>query len=293
MNAARLRRITRHQLGLFTHAQAIECHFSRGQIDRRVHAGLWKRVLGNVLAEAGLIVTAGIQDRAAHLAVPGSVLAGCSAARLWNIATPGSGPTLVVARRVRTRLPGVQVSRDSLGRGDVSVIDGALVTSRQRTIVDCLRRLPDRAALDLLDRALQRQWIHLDELTAYAHALVGRRRAPRLVRLLAAVSSGSRSAAERRLAVLLRDAGLRGWTANLKIYDDHGLVGVADVAFEEAKVVIEVDGWAFHVTPDQFQRDRERQNRLVAAGWTVLRFTWRDLTERPAYVVRTIRDVTG
>jgi very-short-patch-repair endonuclease len=38
-------------------------------------------------------------------------------------------------------------------------------------------------------------------------------------------------------------------------------------------LVIEVDGWAYHRTPDRFQRDRERQNRLVAAGWTVLRFT--------------------
>ena len=47
------------------------------------------------------------------------------------------------------------------------------------------------------------------------------------------------------------------------------------------------------VTPERFQRDRSRQNRLVAAGWTVLRFTWRDLVERPGYVVRTIRDVIG
>ena len=30
-----------------------------------------------------------------------------------------------------------------------------------------------------------------------------------------------------------------------------------------------------------FQADRTRQNRLVAAGYTVLRFTWADLTLRP------------
>ena len=44
-------------------------------------------------------------------------------------------------------------------------------------------------------------------------------------------------------------------------------------------------------TPDQFRRDRVRQNRLVAAGWTVVRFTWRDLTERPDYVIATVAAV--
>ena len=32
----------------------------------------------------------------------------------------------------------------------------------------------------------------------------------------------------------------------------------------------------------------DRKNRLVAAGWTVLRFTWWDLTQRPDYVVASI-----
>jgi len=69
----------------------------------------------------------------------------------------------------------------------------------------------------------------------------------------------------------------------------NGLIGIGDIVFEILKLVVEVDGWAFHTTPDRFHRDRERQNRLVAAGWTVLRFTWRDLVERPEYVLATIR----
>jgi very-short-patch-repair endonuclease len=66
------------------------------------------------------------------------------------------------------------------------------------------------------------------------------------------------------------------------------LIGVGDVVFEETRVVIELDGWAFHAAPDRLQRDRDRQKRLVSAGWTVLRFTWRDLTERPEYVTATV-----
>jgi very-short-patch-repair endonuclease len=56
-------------------------------------------------------------------------------------------------------------------------------------------------------------------------------------------------------------------------------------------VVIELDGCAFHTTSDRFERDRYRQNRLTEGGWTVLRFTWRDLTRRPVYVAATVRRV--
>jgi hypothetical protein len=50
-------------------------------------------------------------------------------------------------------------------------------------------------------------------------------------------------------------------------------------------------GWAYHHDVDRFRRDRQRQNSLVALGWTVLRFTWADLTQRPAYVLATVRDL--
>ena len=88
---------------------------------------------------------------------------------------------------------------------------------------------------------------------------------------------------------LLRRSGIRGWHANRAIRDARGLIGIGDVVFPEVKLVIEIDGWAYHADPEPFQRDRERQNRLVAAGWTVLRFTWRDLTEHPDRVVRLVR----
>ncbi len=90
---------------------------------------------------------------------------------------------------------------------------------------------------------------------------------------------------------ILRSGQITGWKANVEIRDADGLIGVGDVVFDRARLVLEVDGLAFHTTPEQFQRDRERQNRLVAAGWTVLRFTWRDLTTRPAYVLASVRRV--
>jgi very-short-patch-repair endonuclease len=61
------------------------------------------------------------------------------------------------------------------------------------------------------------------------------------------------------------------------------------VAIPRLMVAIEVDGMAYHVDVERFQRDRTRQNALVDLGWTVLRFTWADLTDRPGYVAGAIR----
>ena len=89
---------------------------------------------------------------------------------------------------------------------------------------------------------------------------------------------------------LLARAGITGWVANAPIHDATGsLIGVGDLVFLAERVVVELDGRAYHVTPDRFERDRHRQNRLIGDGWTVLRFTWRDLTRRPGYVTATVR----
>ena len=84
---------------------------------------------------------------------------------------------------------------------------------------------------------------------------------------------------------LLRGAGITGWAANVPVYDDDGLMGVVDVAFKRERIAIEMDGFAFHSEPDRFERDRERQNRITRAGWDVARYTWRQLTQRPQYVL--------
>jgi very-short-patch-repair endonuclease len=187
------------------------------------------------------------------------------------------------------RLPGISVSRERLPTGDVIFVDGLLVTTRERAVLDCLRRLPPRAAAELLDRALQQRWITQDWLVGRVHDFAGRPGVGRLVRLVRDCGDGARSAAERLLVRELRAAGIGGWVANHPVYDARGaLVGVVDLAFVARRLAVEVDGRAWHSAGDRFQRDRERQNRLVAAGWTVLRFTWHDLTARPDRVVATI-----
>ncbi len=161
--------------GLFTRAQARAAGFSAYQVRRRVSAGEWVPVLGPVLVERGRPITVRLRDRAAALAVPGSVLAGPSAARGHGIEVPDDRQYLWVGRRRPVPLPGVRYLRDTLSRADVLVLGGVRLTTPARTVVDCLRFLGDEPALRLLDRALQEGWLTPAEFGRRAIGYAGRR----------------------------------------------------------------------------------------------------------------------
>ena len=58
-----------------------------------------------------------------------------------------------------------------------------------------------------------------------------------------------------------------------------------DVLFPRERVIVELDGRRFHDTDQRFEADRARDARLVAAGYVVLRFTYRRLREEPLAVI--------
>lgn len=73
-----------------------------------------------------------------------------------------------------------------------------------------------------------------------------------------------------------------------RIYDGREFVARRDFVYPHELVAIEVDGWRFHAGMKAWQHDLETDNRLVALGWVVLRFTWDDITRRPEDVIRRI-----
>jgi very-short-patch-repair endonuclease len=159
-----------------------------------------------------------------------------------------------------------------------------------RTVVDSILWLPEDLGRALVIDALQRRLIDVDGLRA-GLAAVGRRHGVGRARsILEAVGGVPHSEMEARVHRLLRDAGIGGWTANAAVHDADGLVGYVDLLFTRQRVVVELDGRAYHTDPERFQRDRERQNRLVALGYVVLRFTWDDVVHRGAGLLAQVRD---
>jgi very-short-patch-repair endonuclease len=66
-----------------------------------------------------------------------------------------------------------------------------------------------------------------------------------------------------------------------------------DLFWPEQRLVVEIDGYQFHGHRRAFERDRRKQMALVAAGFTVIRVTWRQLCQEPMVVVGAIARALG
>ena len=66
----------------------------------------------------------------------------------------------------------------------------------------------------------------------------------------------------------------------------------ADFYFSGHRLVVETDGWDTHRTRHAFESDRAKDAALTAAGYTVVRFTWRQLRDDPATVADRLTAIT-
>ncbi|HYZ81825.1 MAG TPA: DUF559 domain-containing protein [Solirubrobacteraceae bacterium] len=277
------------QRGLLHRRQLTELGITRGSFNHRIATGSLHHVLPSVLSVVHPLMEPLAAETAAVLyAGEDTVLSHESAAALWGLAaTPSFVALTVFGRHVRAR-PGLHVHRvGTLDIRDVSMRHGFPVTAPARTLLDCAAT----PALDgLLNEARALKLVTDAELEAAMDRSPGRRGVAALRALLAAEKETgfTRSKAERALKRLVRDAGLEPPIFNTSVE------GVeADAYWPRHRLVIEVDGHRFHGHYQAFHRDRAKTNRLIAAGYVVLRFTWLQLTERPLLVVATIARTLG
>jgi len=284
--------ISSAQGGVFTREQAAEDGFSSFQVRRLVREGRWVPVVGDVYRSSSTTLNPMALARASFLA------AACEAAvshttsgALRYLRVPDDPDLhLTVPLDSRVRLKGIRTHRVPLPDGDVEMIDGVVTTTLPRTVVDLMLWLPEGQGRALVIDALQRRRIDVPTIEAQLRSVgrlhgIGRARS-----VLADVIGTPHSEMESRVHRVLRDAGITGWLANAPIEDADGLVGYVDLLFPGQRVVVELDGRAYHSDRDRFQLDRTRQNRLVALGYVVLRFTWDDVVHRPDGVVAQVRD---
>ncbi len=281
--------VAARQAGAFTVAQALAEGWSPRQVQRRGEARRWRRVVGRGLTAEPAPDDAARLAWAATLTWPEAVVGFRTAARLHGFPIELHGDVEVYARRGRTVVSGLRPHWVPLQRNEITVHAGLPLTSRTRTAVDCLAAVDVEEALDLYAWLTTRQVLSRAELQAQTRSRLGRHGTPQLIRLLQLTRTGAVSAAEHRTHGLLRSACITGWRAGAEVSDRAGVIGVVDILFEAAKLVVEIDGRAAHSGRTAFVRDRRRQNRLVHAGYRVLRFTWWDLVERPEQVIAEIR----
>ena len=102
--------------------------------------------------------------------------------------------------------------------------------------------------------------------------------------------AGGHTLLERRFLTLVRGAGMPRPTPQVIFRDQGRTFARVDFAFVELGVVVEVSGQKGHSSPAERARDAQRRNALQDAGQKVYEYTFAEVTQHPAEVVRTMRD---
>ena len=161
------------------------------------------------------------------------------------------------------------------------------MTTPARTILDLAAFLPRRQLERAIDEAERLNICTEDDLDEIVSAHFGRAGAGALRAVLddhRAGSTATRNEFEERFLALCRRHRLPQPDVNVPLLDY-----VVDFLWPQARLVVELDGRATHGTRRAFQADRDRDGRLAVAGYRVLRFTWFDVTRRPAVVADRVR----
>ena len=272
--------------GPFTIEEARRHGLSRAQL----LGASWRRLgrgcyVWHEIAEAPMTRLIG-----AKLRLPDAVVfAGPTAAWLHGLEIAPCSPieAAVPSTSGTSRLVGVVVRRCSIPVAETSIRRGLRVTSAIRTIADLARRLPLTDAVALLDAAVHRRLITSGRLSNWACTHAGYRGVRNLKRALELADPAAESVMETRLRLLLVLAGLPRPRAKVSLRDDFGLfLARPDLYYPDARLAIEYDG-ATH--RESLAADKRRQNRMVDAGYRLLRFTAADVLSAPDSVVTLVR----
>ncbi|HJR27041.1 MAG TPA: DUF559 domain-containing protein [Acidimicrobiales bacterium] len=265
---------------------------TRQQAAARLANGRWIRAEVGVYRLAGPAETWEQRVLAPILRIgDGAVASHLAAARLHGIPGYGTaGPEVTMPRGREPRRPQLRLhtSKD-LDRCRIVSIAGVPTTDVDRTLLDLGRYVGDRRLLRAIEwarRTDRTTWSSLI-VTLRRHARRGRPGIRRLRRVIAANAHRAEitdSDFELMLLALLLEHGLPEPVVHHRVTVGGRFVAEVDLAYPELEIAIEVDG-RVHLEEEVRERDLPRQNDLVLAGWTVLRFSWKRFVEHPERIV--------
>jgi very-short-patch-repair endonuclease len=282
------------QSGVISRTQTLSLGVNKGQIDYRLGLGDWVSVYPRVYRAAVVPVTPEQSLRATALWVENGVLSGVGAAWWWDLLSdpPRRWEFQVETTTRRTVQSGVCLLRrwvdpyDVTQHRDVAVLGKPLSVLRAAVALERARR---GHGVRLIDRSKQQGEVSSTELFEAFERNRGTWGTTTMRSLLERTGDRAHSDLERLGVRLLTEAGIVGFTLNLSIRLSNGRTAELDVAFEEQRVAIELDGFRSHSSSEAHAADLRRQNDIIADGWTLLRYAPDVLTESPGRFIREVR----
>ncbi|WP_405058325.1 DUF559 domain-containing protein [Kribbella sp. NBC_01505] len=269
------------QLGGWATSAQLRQLVTRSALEQAVSRGDVERVTRGVYAVPDLG-----PERLTALAYDG-VASHLSAAHLWGLPllNPPPEPHVILPPRRHPR----SVRPAVLHWAPVTLDERQnRMTSLLRTVVDCTRILPFGEALALADAALRTGNLSRYELKNATIAMHGPGR-PTALRVATAATALAESFLESILRGLLICAGFTEFEPQVVVRDAGGFIGRVDLGHRAARLALEAEGYGYHSSAPAFAADCRRYNNLIAAGWLVLRFTYQQITQEPAWVIDRVR----
>lgn len=288
---SRLADLAARQYGLVALWQLSD--LDRNLARQRANSGSLHRVQQGVYAVGHELIPRNGRLLAAVLACgPDAVLSHRSAAVLHGLLGELDSRNHVIAPRRRGRSPvGIAAHRDgTLTAIDRTVVAGIPCTSLARTLLD-LAASKDRGLRHAITQAEVERKFDLDSIEELLGRSKGRRGVRRL-RLAIALHDPreqlTRRELEARFLDLCRRYGVTPPEVNGHLLVN-GISMMPDFIWRDAGVIVEADSRRVHGTVAAFEKDRRRDQLLSAAGWTVIRVTWRQVLDEPKALASTIR----
>jgi hypothetical protein len=290
-------RLALRQDGLITLDQALSVGCSTDCFNRHIAKGDVERLLPGVYRLAGsretprhklraLCLWGGEGAAASHTSAAALLgLKGFTLADLHAVTTknPQRLPDWAHMHRIPTKLPGTRP------------IAGVPVTPPWITLIDLGSQASAAEVERALNEALHRRIVSLPQMR-WALATFGRERhrgTTVLRRLIAERTPGSappESEMEAIFYALIEESDLPRGVRQFWVWDGERWRRL-DYAFPEPGVGVELDGLETHGTREAFEDDRARDRRLQIRQWSVLRFTWQDLTRQPQQMLAEIQEM--
>src|SRR5687767_892398 len=290
----RLAAIAVGQHGLFARSQATALGLRQTTLRSGGERGRWTAESARVFRMSGVPQEPRTRIMAAVLDCgPGAAASHTSAA--WLHRLPGFVPEPVhvtSGARPRSRLAIVHHST-SLGIREVA---GIPVTNVARTLLDLGAVVHPGRVERAVDTALARKLVTYDELASVLQDLAASGR-PGVRALRAALAGRSPTEAlpaselECRFRDLLRHHGLPQPERQVVLGDKDEIAGRVDCWFREARLVVELDGRAYHSGNLDRLEDGRRDLVLLRSGRRVLRLSWQHVVERPLEVVTALKEL--
>jgi hypothetical protein len=173
---------------------------------------------------------------------------------------------------------------------DFTLHDGMPVTSLARTLLDLSAVVRPQELAVAIDRAERLRIFDLSAVVDVLNRANGRRGANALRRAIAAYEpSTQKSELERRFKELLLTAPDIPTPFFNALVEGEASTHEVDAFWESQRLAIQLDGFAFHRTRRDRERDAESDAQLELVGLRVMRLTWDDVTINGERTLRRLR----